>query len=343
MHADSSRADEARPLITRRRWLAGALWTCAGTAIRAKAGAEDGPVAENDEDAECQAVEALGERLGLRSFRTTRTRHFLGIGDTSDAFRGLTLRDCELTAADFMDHYRSKGFDVDFPAQRLTVVVLADARSFLSVLKGEQIQLPKGREFVPPALRGVYNPVTNRLVVFDQFSLGPIWGVRAGHQNLRVVAHETTHQLTFNTGLLRRKCDVPRSIMEGLAVYGEIRKTIGRTAPGQINRGRLADLLTLRRTPWIPLQTLLSDDRYLQGGDSDQSLVLAYAESWILVHYLMSDPTRTASFRRYLEATRNRTAAHPDARLDDARQHLGDLNRLDKDLWRYAIRLNEPA
>ena len=35
-----------------------------------------------------------------------------------------------MAAADYLDHYRAKGFDVSLPARRLTVVVLADDRSF---------------------------------------------------------------------------------------------------------------------------------------------------------------------------------------------------------------------
>ena len=48
------------------------------------------------------------------------------------------------------------------------------------------------------------------------------------------LSHEATHQLTFNTGLLNRKGDVPMCIAEGLAVYGEIRSGPGRNEPGRI-------------------------------------------------------------------------------------------------------------
>ena len=68
--------------------------------------------AQADEDRERSAVEALGEKKGLRPFRSSRTANFLGIGDAPDDFRAMTLRDCEAVTADYLDHYRAKGFDV---------------------------------------------------------------------------------------------------------------------------------------------------------------------------------------------------------------------------------------
>jgi hypothetical protein len=147
--------------------------------------------------------------------------------------------------------------------------------------------------------------------------------------------------LTFNTGLLRRGGDVPISIMEGLARYGEVRKPVGRTPPGQINRMCLQDLAQTRRVPWISVAALLEDDGLVQGTAGAQAKLLAYAEAWLLVHYLMNEPSRTIAFRGYLAAIRDRTRADRDERLADARQHLGDLDRLNQDLRQYAVRLQK--
>src|SRR5262249_4819262 len=176
---------------------------------------------------------------------------------------------------------------------------------------------------------------------FDHRALGPDLGARAGYENLRVLAHEATHQLTFNTGLLRRGGDVPTSIMEGLARYGEVRKPAGRTAPGQINHMCLQDLAQTRRVPWISVAALLEDDGAMTGASGPQARILAYAEAWLLVHYLMNDPARTFGFRRYLKAIRDRTSAGKDDRLADARQYLGDLDRLNQDLRQYTVRLQK--
>ena len=41
-----------------------------------------------------------------------------------------------------------------------------------------------------------------------------------------------------------------------------------------------------RRMPWIPLRELLTQDSILRAGNAARVL-LAYAQSWLLVHYLM--------------------------------------------------------
>jgi hypothetical protein len=323
-------------IVGRRSWLAGALLAGLNAAVRA-----EGPVATDvDEEKERRAVEDLGKEAGLRPFRMSRGGIYLGIGDAADDFRSLTLRDCEAIAADYLDHYRAKGFDVARPARRLSVVTLADDRSFAGYLKNRKYLLVPAKR-PGPAIHGIYDSGTNRLVVYDHRSLGPQLAPRAGYENLRTLAHEATHQLTYNTGLLERRGDLPASISEGLAMYGEVRKTSGRTAPGQLNLMRLQDLATTqrRRIPWIPVAELLTDDTLVRTGSFDYGNLLAYAESWLLVHYLMNEPPGLPGFRNYLEAVRGRAA--PERRLEDATQHLGDLDRLNRDLRQYAVRLQK--
>jgi hypothetical protein len=344
MDAISSRSVQPGLKVTRRVLLAAAVGSCAGARLRAR-GADE-PVAgkaqetAQDDDAEQQAVEALGARARLRPFRSSRSTTYLAIGDASADFQALSLRDCELVAADYLDHYRAKGFDVSRPVRRLTIVTLADDRSFAAFL-GDPSLVMKPSRLVTIATHGFYQPATNRLILFDHRALGPDLVARAGYENLRVLAHEATHQLTFNTGLLRRGSDVPTSIMEGLARYGEVRKPIGRTPPGQINRMCLQDLAQTRRVPWISAATLLEDDGIVKGTAGAQAKLLAYAEAWLLVHYLMNEPSRAIGFRHYLAAIRERAEATRDSRLADARQHLGDLDRLNQDLRQYAVRLQK--
>jgi Protein of unknown function (DUF1570) len=113
-------------------------------------------------------------------------------------------------------------------------------------------------------------------------TIGPI--------NLQVLAHEATHQLTFNTGMLNRRGDVPRSIAEGLADYGEVRKTTGPSAPGQLHRQNLFILVDARRTdiPWYPVAQLLADDRPFLLDWFARLKTLAYAQGWL------SSPVRRA-------------------------------------------------
>ena len=320
--------------IDRRTWLAAAVAACVGGSCLAQEA--KGPNA--DEDEEVRAVEAVGNLAALRPFRVSRSEHFLCIGDGLDGFRSLTLRDCEAVAADYLDHYRAQGFKVALPDRRLTVVGLANDRSFAAYSSNKRLEMIPKRIDPGPSVHGLYYRSSNRLVLFDHKSLGPQLGARSGHQNLRTLAHEVTHQLSFNTGLLARKGGVPTSVVEGLAMYGEVRKSTGRSAPGQPNRMRINDLATTqrRKIAWIPVDQLLADDGLVSNPATHKAL-LAYAESWLLVDYLMKDRSRLPMFRAYLEASRE--PRDPDERLDVARRHLGDLDQLDEELRRYSQRL----
>ncbi len=59
---------------------------------------------------------------------------------------------------------------------------------------------------------------------------------------MRNLAHEATHQLCYNTGLLNPKGDTPAAIVEGLACYSEARRLRGRSEPGLLNSERLDSL-----------------------------------------------------------------------------------------------------
>jgi len=320
------RARRRNPILNRRAWLAGALASGLAAAVR---GAEPKPAA--GEEREVAEVAQRAKAAGLPPFRVGRTAHYLGLGDASDRFRGKALPICEGLARDYLEHFQRKGFAVERPGRRLTVILLADAESFAKFV-GEE----PGR-----AVGGQYDLETNRLVIFDNRPAGRAGVERAERANLVALVHEAAHQLTFNTGLLRRAGDVPLSISEGLAMDAEVRKPTGRSLPGQPNPGRV-EALALARTQgveWVPLAKLLVGDPLLEGDSGADVQQAAYGQSWLLVHDLMQTPARLPGFRDYLAAIAPRTdGAH---RLDDARAHLGDLAKLDADLRRHAGRLIE--
>jgi hypothetical protein len=324
---------------TRRSWLLGAAAACAGAWVPVRA--ED-PPRENEaragRDEEQRAVEAIAAKAGLGRLRSSTTGHYLAIGDARDDFRASTLRDCEAVRADFLEHYRAKGFDLVEPEQRLTVVTLADERSFEAFLGKEEYT--KNAEFT---LEGVYQLGANRLIVFDHRPRGQQPARRAARANRRTLAHEATHQLAYNTRLCNPNGDVPACIGEGLAMYGEVRDPAGGTPPGAINRERLDDLTSLlrQRFGWISLERLIGDDVLVRGSARGLQSLLAYDQSWLLVHFLMNNDFYTNRFCNYLKGIRmRRTAEH---RLADARAHLGDLEGLDLELRVYAGRLQKSS
>lgn len=297
--------------------------------------ASSSPTARGDEpaadDDERRAVEELARKFGLRGFRSCEpTDHYFAIGDAPEKFQAEALKLCEGLAADYLDHFRKKGFAVETPTSRLTVVALANAAGF-EALTG----IAKGS-----AVGGTYDLQTNRLIIFDNRFGG---AAKAGRANTVSLFHEATHQLTFNTGLLIRLADVPLVISEGLGVYGEVRRPSGSTPLGAENKDRLdvlAQALRPSRTRppvrppemgLLPLSALWRDDKLFEDPAQQQ---LAYAQAWLLVYYLMRNEECQAKFRSYLAALRDRRDS--SSRLEDARDHFGDLAALQRELTKYA-------
>ncbi len=317
--------------VDRRCWLrvaagvAAGFSRLAGCPIPGLAADEPGLMVDEEADQELRRAEERATKVTSRPLRRFDSAHYQAIGDASEAFIKLTLADCEQIAADFQNHFRAKGFDVKMPDRRLTVIVFVDERPFLKFV-----------ENVPVGTVGVYSQLQNWLALFD-FRNVPMNRYASGQTNMETVTHEATHQLTFNTGLLDRQGDSPRCIVEGIGMYCERRKLTGRSEPGQVNLRRLEELAHLqRRTKWIAVSDLVADDRAWYGNNSDR-MTLGYAESWLLVYHLMTDPQRLPQFRAYLKTLRGRK--DKKHRLDDAKAHFGDLDRLDQELRPVAIKL----
>jgi len=283
------------------------------------------PPAEEEADKELRQAEARVRKVTSRPIRIVRSAHFQAVGDATESFMNLTLADCELIALDYLDHYRAKGFEVKLPDGRLTLVVFFDERPYMKMTPGVSTNVP-----------GVYKRAENWLALFD-FRNVPMRQYPAAKSNISTLAHECTHQLTFNTELLNRQGDVPRAIVEGFGTYAETRPLRGRSQPGKINVMRLDALAHVqRRTKWIEVKDLLTDERTAFGTSGDQA-ILSYAESWLLVYHLMTSPTRLPQFRAYLKAIQARQ--DPNRRFDDAETHFGNLDRLDQELRRESIQL----
>ncbi|AMV36650.1 DUF1570 domain-containing protein [Planctomyces sp. SH-PL62] len=291
----------------------------------AKGGSGAPPITLNDADA--AEVERKLREVGLGEPRRLKSNHYLAIGDAAESFMRSSLTDCELLALAYLRHFQDRGFDVKEPERPLLVIGFLDERSF-----GKYYGMPSTGGAQPV---GLYERSTNVLSVFDWRNVPMV--SRASTKNVQTIAHEVTHQLTFNTGLLERAADIPVSIMEGLGTYGEPRKVLGPSDLGRLNLGRLDDLAKLRRSiAWIPIRELLVDDSAFRQGLFGRVL-LAYAESWTLVHFLLNHKDRLPGFRDYLKVLRTRKTS--DHRIEDAKEHLGDLDELNRDVQAYSVRL----
>ncbi|WP_165251570.1 DUF1570 domain-containing protein [Paludisphaera soli] len=305
--------------------LGASTWSGALAEFQAPASLGATPTPARDAD-EAEVGRKLRE-CGLGEPGRLRSNHYLALGDASESFMRSTLTDCELLSIAYFRHFEERGFEVRRPERPLLVVAFRDERSF-----GRYHGIPPTGGAQPV---GIYDKVANTLSVFDWRNV-PM-ASRASNKNVQTVSHEGTHQLTFNSGLLDRQADVSLAIVEGLGTYGEPRKVLGESDLGRLNVQRVDDLAKLRRTvAWIPARDLLMDDAILRQGLFGRVL-LAYAESWALVHYLLNDKERRPGFRDYLKLARTRTT--PEHRRADLERHLGDLDDLDRELQAYAVRL----
>ncbi len=299
--------------ISRRSWLMGAL---GGVVVL--------PGLARGADA-LEVIRAQGRQASMGPFETFDSENFRGIGDASPAYQREALGVCEAVAAEYRKHFRDRGFELTKPAERLTVVILASPQSYAAFEKG----------FVDDATGGHFDLGANRLVTFDFRPRGrkPLANQAVPEEdNTLALVHETIHQLTFNTGVLDLKADVPRCVSEGLATYGETWRPKLKGALGAKNGRRLLGLAGVAKpaSSWIPLSRLLAEDKLFDDPKTEQ---VAYGECWKFAHKLMRDAVRLPRFRAYLAALR----ANPDPtkRVALATTHLGDLDRLDVAIRQY--------
>ena len=180
------------------------------------------------------------------------------------------------------------------------------------------------RRQAPKDVGGHYDLETNRLVIFDFRPQQQAIAAQAARVNLFTLVHETAHQLSFNTGILNRQADVPVCVSEGLATYVELWRPGVKNAIGGVNRQRMQALR--QAEDWIQIGDLLADDTAFE----PKTAQLAYAESWLLVHYLLRASSRQPRFRQYLAEVPG--SNKPADRTRIAEKTLGPLAKLDHEL-----------
>ena len=298
---------------SRRDWLRGMM----ATAVLARAGR--GAMTEDV----VEQIRAKGRAAQMQPFDTSETTHFVGVGDALPLYRTEALRVCETFARDYFAHFAAKGFVLAWPATKLPVVILGGPTSYTSFEKG----------FPDEAIGGHYDLDANWLVTFDfRPLLNAPRDPGAGDprlDNTLALVHETFHQLSYNTGMLDRKLDMPRCLNEGLGTYAETWGPKRRSPIGAINfrRRRELDQAVQAGGRWTPVKQLLVDDKAF---DDEKTEHMAYAVSSLLVAKLMRDPVRLPQFRNYIKAIQ--AANDPTRRVALAEAQFGDLARLDRDI-----------
>ena len=299
----------------RRDWLRGVVAAALGAGVGRGATTED----------VIEQIRAKGRAARMQPFEVSETAHFVGVGDALPRYRDDALKLCEAFAKDYFAHFEAKGFALAWPAARLPVVILGGPTSYAAF---EQA-------FPDEAIGGNYDLDANWLVTFDFRPLANApRDPGAGDprlDNTLTLVHETFHQLSYNTGMLDRKLDVPRCVDEGLGTYAETWRPggKGRIGANNVRRHRELDEALHAGGRWIPVKQLLDADKAF---DDEKTEHMAYAISSLLVAKLVKDPMRLPQFRDYLKAVQ--AANDPARRVALAEAHFGDLTKLDRDIRR---------
>ena len=274
---------------------------------------------------ELDPIRAIAAKAKLGPFTVSTSKRFRAIGDAPASYQIEALAAAESIATEFLAHFAEKGFkDLALPKSSMTIVVLSGPSAYAR-FTGEPEE---------DAFGGHYDVGPNRLVVFDFRRGGRPLNAQAETINSRTLAHETIHQLTYNSGLLDPKSDVPACINEGLGLYGEVWHPKGRGRIGQVNTAWL-DFLRSREGSEgrLKVETLLTDDEAFEKPETRNH---CYAGSWLLTHFAMKTKAVLPRFSNYLRSLRGRN--EPKSRVAEFVRHLGSLDRLDADLRKYQQR-----
>lgn len=312
--------DRHDPDPTRRAWLALGLGSLGLGSLAGRGSAADA------DDARVAKLEEQAKKAGIGPFAASRTDHFLGVGDAPERFRKEALGVCEALGKVFVKHLKDRGFRVDFPADRMSVVVLKDSISY-AALVGEA----PGKD-----VGGHFDLDADRLVVFD-FRPDQPPGTGAERINTFTLVHETTHLLSYNTGLLALDRDPGKCVAEGVATYFEMWRRTANVPVGRVNRPRLEAIRVASRSgaEWIDTARLLTEDAVF---DDPGTAQLAYGQAWLLMYHLL-----TASRSLWPDVVKwfDDLRAHADDRVATLEKHLGPVARLDEKLRRLGRELTQ--
>jgi hypothetical protein len=257
-------------------------------------------------------------------FEVTQTKHYLvvhprgGRDQWPGRFEDLYNR--------FGHYFRVRGFNVAEPPYPLVAVVFRNQAEYLKSAAAS------GTPMHPNTL-GHYDPVTNRVFLFDATTDAGDWSETAA-----TIIHEATHQTAYNAGVHRRFAAQPRWLVEGLATMFEApgvwSARYDHTQADRINRGRLdgfREYVAHRRQPGSLGMLLSTDDAFRTDQDG------AYAEAWALSFYLSE--TQPRLYANYLALTAQRPvfSEYPAAeRISDFQSIFGsDLKVFEAKFLRY--------
>lgn len=246
-------------------------------------GRREGQFSPTDRKFEALDKEKLVARLAAEfpGFKTRPSNHYLYVYNSSDEFQFGAKTILESMLPGVKRWFDDCKIDTHNPPLPLVVVMFKTEAEFRRYRR------------MPAGVVAYYDPVTNRVFMYEQSRLQQVRPDLALGQAISTIAHEGVHQILHNIGVQRRLSVWPMWLSEGLAEFFaptsvDMKATSAGVklkwkGPGQVNDLRMFEL-----------------EQYVRGnsakaptGELVEHTVIAgrltstgYASAWALVHYL---------------------------------------------------------
>jgi hypothetical protein len=266
------------------------------------------------------------------TFKSFNTDHFCLISSLSPAEEEKIAYVLELSYRHFESLFKRHDFKLRPPDNRLTWLAFNDTDSF-----NRYAIETVGRDL--SWLTGYYSSGTNIVAIVTPQKISK-WSLDVkrsrtpdilacpvdAQTSLVKLVHEAGHQLSFNTGLLKRKVMYPIWASEGLAMFFErslLLEYLHSCRYTNLRTQRLARLYRSRKL--IRLDELVS----MSCVDEDVCAIDVYAESWGLFQFLCEH--RRDSLRKYLSSLYNMEPGYrsKQALHDEFVRAFGPLDKLE--------------
>jgi len=258
--------------------------------------------------------ELLEELTGsaFRGFKTSTTRRYVYVYNTSDAFFQGTSRILETMYPALYAYCERQDIEVHEPRVPLVMIMFRTEEAYR-----------KYRQ-IPAEIVAYYNGVNNYVVMYEQSELAKVAPTLAVKRSISTIAHEGVHQILHNIGVQQRLATWPMWISEGLPEFfapTTIDRRIRWKGVGIVNDLRMYNLgeYLKQQPPEAANGGLIR--RTVAATTLDAN---GYAASWALTHYLAK--RHRENFFAFLRAVSERQALGEPSK-DNAelfREHFGD-------------------
>jgi uncharacterized protein DUF1570 len=217
------------------------------------------------------AAKLAGEFPG---FKTKVSSHYIYVYNSSEEFQFGTKSILESMLPGVRQWMEGCKLDTHPPSVPLVAVMFKSEDEFRRYRR------------MPPGVVAYYDPLTNRVYMYEQSRLLQVRPDLALGQAISTIAHEGVHQILHNIGVQQRLSVWPMWLSEGLAEFFAPTTVDGKQrwkGPGQVNDLRMFELEEYVR----------GNEAKAHSGELVEHTVLAgrltstgYASAWALVHYM---------------------------------------------------------